>query len=334
MTMQQALCDEVLAKPLLFVYREELFQMASNRNKNSVYDQKVMNLKEHFLEYPRWISIETMVKCNAKCSFCPYPISPRKGEMIEDELFYKIIDELSVIPTDHPCHLVLARINEPLLDKRLQVFSAYARKKLPGATMGFWSNGTTLTKDARGWIGEYDNATLHISLNSVDEKEHSEMMGIGLAKVLRNLDAVHKMKDAGTFLPGVSLHAPFQSEQVKDEITSSCKDRFPLFNLGFTPFFSWEGDEKSGSAERQATGILDDEGLNAAARPCGQWFDLHVLANGYVTKCCIDQTGFSEDAYDTRQHNVMDIFQRAGSLRENLPARGGVSGCETCTHLS
>lgn len=67
---------------------------------------------------------------------------------------------------------------------------------------------------------------------------------------------------------------------------------------------------------------------------CAQWYDLHILANGVVTKCCIDETGFEgNEKFDSSRRHVLQIYGESASLRENLPGRSSVSGCKTCFHL-
>lgn len=99
------------------------------------------NFKKHYLIFPRKISIETQVVCNAKCTFCPYPTSPRQGQILKEELFYKIIKDLTCIPSHHKFDITLHRINEPLLEGRMEAFCREIAEKLPNANQKFFSNG-------------------------------------------------------------------------------------------------------------------------------------------------------------------------------------------------
>ena len=183
------------------------------------------------------------------------------------------------------------------------------------------------------WIDDYKFATLHISLNSVTEQGHQDLMGIGLKKVLRNLDYLHGLRAEKRWRRPVTLHASYQSAETSREMEEFCADRYPLFKLGIRPFFSWEGDENTGAKEREDSGVFSADDYGVASLPCGQWFDLHILANGFATKCCIDQTGFSDDKYDTRNHHALDIFRQSLPLRQTQPGRETVTGCVGCTHL-
>lgn len=59
-----------------------------------------------------------------------------------------------------------------------------------------------------------------------------------------------------------------------------------------------------------------------------------LVANGYVTKCCIDETDHEEAVvYDVRKRDVLAIYQEDKEKREDLSARAEVKGCEGCFHL-
>lgn len=298
------------------------------------YKASVTALQSRFLEYPRTVSIETQVRCNAKCSFCPYPESPRQGEEMPTAMFEKIIDDLSVIPAKHQFQMTLSRINEPLLDSRLKSFHEMIAAKLPGAVITFWSNGTMLREGAFEWMADYKRARLVISLNAVNEADHVRLMGFGLKRVLKNLDYLHSLKERGEFDLNVSLVAPWESSAQAQEVNAYCRQRWPLFVVGLRPFFEWTGDSRKGSDYRAKTTVRNVASDAALSAGCAQWFDLHVLANGYATKCCIDESGFvGDERFNCFTRNALDVFAESRALRENIPSRANVAGCDGCRHL-
>jgi MoaA/NifB/PqqE/SkfB family radical SAM enzyme len=52
-------------------------------------------MDDRFMRSPRVLSIETYVKCNATCEFCPSPTSDRIGQKLDTGIIYKIIDEIA-----------------------------------------------------------------------------------------------------------------------------------------------------------------------------------------------------------------------------------------------
>ena len=68
-------------------------------------------MDDRYMRSPRVLSIETYVKCNATCEFCPYPTSDRIGQKLDTGIINKIIDEIASSDV-HPEYFVPARINE------------------------------------------------------------------------------------------------------------------------------------------------------------------------------------------------------------------------------
>lgn len=91
------------------------------------------------------IEIETVNRCNGTCSFCPVNAHEpqRKYAKMTDELFRKIIDELSEIK--YSGIISLYSNNEPFLDERIIEFHKYAHEKLPYAYFRLYTNGLPLT---------------------------------------------------------------------------------------------------------------------------------------------------------------------------------------------
>lgn len=73
------------------------------------------------------IEIETVNRCNGKCSFCPVNANEpqRPYAKMTDELFKKIIGELKEM--DFTDMISLFSNNEPFIDERIEDFAAYER---------------------------------------------------------------------------------------------------------------------------------------------------------------------------------------------------------------
>lgn len=299
------------------------------------YGVKTMQeiLSEKYLHYPKSVSIETLVACNAKCSFCAYPDSERKGEKLDADTFYKIIDELNT-GSNYPKSITLARINEPLLDKRLQEFSEHILRIFPETNYSIWSNGSQLDARNMGWIEDLTGlVSLHVSLNSIDQDEHDNFMGIRLENVASNLDAIHKRS-----FTKCHLHAPFVNHIQGEGFKSYCKKRWPKFSSHLRPIFDWMGDVPRGESsakehlklEAGYSNMFKDSKI--LSQPCAQWNSLHILASGQVTKCCIDEAGYDSDQFNVAKNNVLEIYAKTMYLREAILKRSNVTGCEKCLH--
>ncbi|MBQ6886184.1 MAG: SPASM domain-containing protein [Lachnospiraceae bacterium] len=93
------------------------------------------------------VEIETLNRCNGVCPFCPVNANEKQRPYAKmtDELFKKIIDELSEI--EYAGILSLYSNNEPFLDERIIEFHKYAREKVPKAEIVIFTNGSLLTVD-------------------------------------------------------------------------------------------------------------------------------------------------------------------------------------------
>lgn len=93
------------------------------------------------------VEVETQNRCNGTCAFCPVNRNApqRTYARMNDELYESVIEQLAGLRYSKA--LSLHSNNEPLLDKRLPDFAAFARKRLPKAKIKMFTNGTLLTLD-------------------------------------------------------------------------------------------------------------------------------------------------------------------------------------------
>lgn len=93
------------------------------------------------------VEIETVNRCNNDCSFCPVSKNNdiRKTTLMDEELFYSIIDQLAEMKYEG--YLSLFSNNEPLIDKRITMFLDYATSKLPNSKHCLFTNGILLTQE-------------------------------------------------------------------------------------------------------------------------------------------------------------------------------------------
>ena len=93
------------------------------------------------------VEVETQNRCNASCAFCPVNRNEpqRPYARMSDGLFTGIIEQLAAL--QYTKALSLHSNNEPLLDKRLPDFAAFARQRLPSARIKLFTNGMLLSLD-------------------------------------------------------------------------------------------------------------------------------------------------------------------------------------------
>jgi hypothetical protein len=152
----------------LQAYRQFRAKKVSNK---ILYDINKINQMDTFPIFSQ-IQVETFSKCNGGCTFCPVNrfVDPRPSELMEEKLFYKIINELSEI--NYSGIFYFHMNNEPLLDKRIYQFVKDTRKIIPQATLSLWTNGTPLNIEKFRILTEYldhlviDNYSNELKLHS------------------------------------------------------------------------------------------------------------------------------------------------------------------------
>ncbi|MDR3223618.1 MAG: SPASM domain-containing protein [Methanobrevibacter sp.] len=132
--------------------REESYiNFIKTLNDNSNYKKNFEDVKSFLKEKNtplfKTVEIETINRCNGRCSFCPVNKfeDTRKLKIMDEEMFNNIISQLKEI--DYNGHIVLYSNNEPFLDKRLIKFIKIVKQSLPDAYHSTATNGTLLTID-------------------------------------------------------------------------------------------------------------------------------------------------------------------------------------------
>jgi len=117
---------------------------------------------------PEKISLETRTKCNGQCPFCAASVKneTRKDTTMHDEIFKKIITELSVKYFNGL--LTFSGNNEPLLDKNLIERIRFAKTMLTHAKFGLMTNGVLLTNEVGQKLFDAGLDRLYINNYSYD----------------------------------------------------------------------------------------------------------------------------------------------------------------------
>lgn len=91
------------------------------------------------------VEIETINRCNGDCAFCPVNRRDdvRAFARMDGALFDRILGQLADM--GYSRYLALFSNNEPLLDDRIALFAAEARRALPRARLSLSTNGGLLT---------------------------------------------------------------------------------------------------------------------------------------------------------------------------------------------
>ena len=122
---------------------------------------------QNLLEFPKYVEIETVNACNARCPMCTINDWERNYPVMRDNVFNKISDEI-IENKEFVKRVSLYRDGEPLIDK-----------KMPQRINKFFKNG----------IKETSIATNVALLN---EKTSRDLLEAGLGMVIFSIDSLKK----------------------------------------------------------------------------------------------------------------------------------------------
>lgn len=270
--------------------------------------------RQHHLEYPNEVSVETLALCNARCTFCPYPTMERKGTKMSDELLDKIVTE--IISWRRPMFFSPFKVNEPLLDARTLPLCERINREAPWIVLRLFTNGSALTPAKIEEIAKLKNVThLWVSLNSHIPEEYERVMGLRFDLTAKRLDYLHAQDFPH---PVVLSTVGYPNEDFR----RYCFERWPKFES-----LALKRDAWLGQIEPQAGAVPDS--------PCARWFELSITATGETARCCMDGEG-KYGFGNVNEHSLYDIYNQSElrSWREGLVSRKTVSVCDTCTYGS
>lgn len=230
--------------------------------------------------YLKIVSLELMTRCNQKCYFCPVSIAPREDHDMPEELFERIVGELTAFKTIEA--VFLQSYNEPTLDRRfVEHCQALYRAGLPVAVLSNASGLTPAKVDAL--IESAPLRYLCINLSTLDRDRYVADRGADhLAVVLRNLDY---LKDK-PLAREMNLAVLGKGDDVHQADHAAIRDYFAgsRFNIRYDVVMDRAGwlDVGMKPAERiRRLGGCD----NIGSRPLQH---LHITPHGKCVLCCED----------------------------------------------
>ena len=122
---------------------------------------------ENLLEFPKYIEIETVNACNARCPMCTINDWERNYPVMKDDVFNKISDEI-IENKKFVKRVSLYRDGEPLIDK-----------KMPQRINKFFKNGIK-------------NTSIATNVSLLNEKKSRDLLEAGLGMVIFSIDSLQK----------------------------------------------------------------------------------------------------------------------------------------------
>ncbi|MFC2039359.1 radical SAM/SPASM domain-containing protein [Chloroflexota bacterium] len=283
-----------------------------------VYYAVIRNKASHGLAE---MDIEPYNVCNLRCVMCPYPRMTREKIQMSMDLFKKIVDDAA---RNNIRGICLNNCNAPLLDPLLFERIEYAKDK--GLRVGFFSNGSLLTKDKRDVLLNSGLDWINFSIDGATKETYERIrVGASFEKTRDNvIGLIEERNERGLKKPSITVWLVAQRGNYHEI------KQFKSFWKGFADNIRIESVD-----ERSTSGLLP-EALRSSTKPrrlypCRLLIQkIVVMSNGKVALCCIDYDG-STVLGDLNKQTINEIWDsdRFKRIRElHLCGRG--DGIELC----
>ncbi|MCI5968196.1 MAG: radical SAM protein [Helicobacter sp.] len=298
-------------------------------------------LLDDFLQFPRYIQLETINRCNARCAMCAIEEWDREDKYMNDDLFHRISNEL----INHSN--VIERVSifmggEALLDKKLE--SRIKKLSTNGIqNIYFTTNASLLDATRAKEILESGVTQVDISIDSLNKEIYEKIrVNLKFDVVLENTLRFIKLRNAGDY-----------KTRIRIRITEMLCNRDEVESM--EEFWNGVLDSKRGDAvysKRLNTKFTDtnisknasdfigmkeykQEAFDCNAYPCyALWNTSVILSDGRVGMCCVDM-GRSVIFGDLKTQTLQDVWQNSKALLKMRQVhlqggRGCIAVCENC----
>ncbi len=223
---------------------------------------------------PRFIQLETVTKCNAKCPFCPQNEIVRDPARMPEATWKKIVDETRGWGITYRPFLT----NEPFVDNRMPEMVRYIKTNDPTARVEFNTNGELVTEKLGVELLEAGVDIMRFSIDGLTRETYEpSRIGIDFRKVMERVQKFLEMWDQGGYREKVftevrMIEVPENAHEVqayRDFWEPKCSEVI-VTHLYQWP---WTGQKPEDVVLKPCLKILDE---------------LFFYTNGKATLCCWD----------------------------------------------
>lgn len=226
---------------------------------------------------PLAIVLESSNQCNANCTMCPREDLPRKQEIMDLDLFKKIILDAKNIGVDI---FQLSFFGEALLDPNLVVKIKHIFNLIPEAWVQIVTNGDLLTNEKSKDLLEAGISEIRVSIEGNNTEEFNRIRdGLDYNKIIDNLRYLKRTRDNNKH---------FNTQIV---VTGLHLKTVPLNIKEYKNFWSKYADIVYTRNEYELN-LNIKEGIVSKLLPCDFLLKhLPILADGSYTLCIYDWYG-------------------------------------------
>jgi organic radical activating enzyme len=289
---------------------------------------------EELDRFPKYLQIETISGCNARCVMCSVESWTRTKAVMSDRLFGKIVDEVRG-HSDWIERVIVQLDGEPLLDKRLEN-RIRAMKSAGMRKVSFATNGSLMTEARAASIIDAGVDSIDFSIDGATA-ETFEAIRIRLSfdtvrdNVLRFLELRDRMRPEIIVRVRMAIQ-PSNAQEFKSFVEfwrARLSPNDTVFGKPVQEWSTWERDvgHLDGLAIRTLPPNLDFNSL-----PCVSPFDsVVILSDGRVPLCCLDYNAETPMG-DVNESSIAEVWNGEAFRRvRGLHLANGRRSMATCT---
>jgi radical SAM protein with 4Fe4S-binding SPASM domain len=247
--------------------------------------------------FPDQVYVELTNTCNARCKICATPGMTRKRQVMDFDLFRKIIDECGrnqafrILPFLH---------GETLLVPNVLDYFRYIRRASPRSHINLTTNGSKLTSDISEAILREDLVdSIILSLEGADPETYESIrIGLSFQEVRENFREFLRLRSQlGKRNPklSVAMVVVDQNRHSKAQFSEMWKE---ADEIRFSVFFNWAG-KLTGKSDRSPGRI----------NFCERMYNyVSILVDGRVAMCCFDSEG-EHIVGDVRSQTIGEVWR-------------------------
>jgi sulfatase maturation enzyme AslB (radical SAM superfamily) len=237
---------------------------------------------------PRFIQIETIIGCDAKCPFCPQRKIERKPVIMPDATWRKIIDDTRGLGITYRPFLQ----NEALIDKRLPSIVSYIKED-PTARAELNTNGNLLSERVSLDLIDAGIDLVRFSIDAFSPETYAQCrVGLEYENVVKNINRFIEIVEDG------SHHVASEVRMIDMDINRHEQKPFVDYwnkradRALIVPLYNWPWDE----------------GVEMVRRPCIKMREeMFFYTDGRAVLCCWDIAGRAVIG-DVTKESVLDIW--------------------------
>lgn len=244
---------------------------------------------------PRYIQLETVIGCDAKCPFCPQRRIDRKPALMPESVWKKIIDDTRGFGITYRPFLQ----NEALIDKRLSAIIEYIKQD-PTARVELNTNGNLLDDERSSSLIEAGTDLVRFSIDAFSAETYAKCrVGLDYGRTVENIKRFIR-RASGNDRRVVTEVRMIDMEMNKHEQ----RDFLDYWNERadralIVPLYNWPWEE----------------GVEMVRKPCIKMREeMFFYSDGRAVLCCWDIAGRGVIG-DVNGQSVLEIW--GGELRRS-----------------